>query len=82
MSNAKRTVTVTVSADTSYLGDAATDEDVQRWARNVCAEIESRFGVRTRLVIESCSPSSQCSDEEIDAWLRDISGTDEWTQYL
>lgn len=81
MTNAKRTVTLIVSPDTSYLGDAATSEDVDSFRRNLTAEIESRFGV-TVLSLRGTADGTDSDDPEVRAWLRQISSTDEWTQYL
>jgi hypothetical protein len=82
MSNAKRTVTVTVSADTSFIGNDATSADVETLARNICTEIEAQYGVSVLRVTGSSLRGFTCDDPEINEWLSQISQTDEWMRYL
>lgn len=82
MANTTRTVKLYVTTDTDTIGRAATEEDLDAYARNLAAEVESRFEVRVDLIRGACSPSTSCNDEEIDDWLQDIEGTDEWMRYL
>lgn len=82
MSNSKRTVTVTVSADTSYLGDDATADDLAGFTANVCADIEAQFEVSVLQVHGSSSRGFTCDDPEINAWLQEMSDGDRWHQYL
>lgn len=75
-------VTVIVGNDPTVIGEAATHDELLKWAENVCTEIESRFGVRTMLVRGSSYGSADCSDPEIREWLKGISQSDEWMAYL
>lgn len=77
-----KTVTVTISNDTSYLGDAATSDDLDRWGANLCAAIEEKFGVSVLCVNGSSERSCDCDDPEIRDWLREISQSDAWQRYL
>lgn len=82
MTNATRTVTLTVSPDTSYIGPAATKADVDSYAENLSAEIESRFGVSVLCLRGATEHCTDSDDPEVREWLREISSTDEWQQYL
>lgn len=82
MSNAKRAVTVTVSADTSFIGDDATSADVETLTRNICTEIEALYGVSVLQVNGSSLSGFACDDTEISEWLSQISQSDEWMRYL
>lgn len=78
-----RSIKIEFSSDSSFLGDAATDEDIDRFAENIVREVSERFGVSAWSSIVNINRAMRCPDDEnIHIWLQELSRSDGWTNYL
>jgi hypothetical protein len=85
MTETREPVTVYINEDYTTLGEAATQQDLDRYQANLEAHLEERFerpvSVQTILGGRRCG--RQCpEDDDIDEYVRDLERGDGWVEIL
>lgn len=74
-------VTVTISNDYSNLGDAATREDLERYAENLQARLAERFDREVVVNIGSVM-SATADDADVREYVQELHAGDGWLELL